>query len=269
MPTLKWFPHQDASQTSAVALVIHGLNYRPDRMQPVIDCLNRAGTDCLLLSLHGHGDNFLHSAGVGEQAARMASYQRVSYELWLEEVMAAYTLCRTRAEAYQVPLLLCGFSLGALMGCTAVANHTDVRFDRMILLAPALSLPPLGPLTRLAGKASRVIVPSIAPSYYQANWGTPVAAYRALHEAIGRLNQGDLQRLNVPALLFADKRDELISYRGVKRMAEQFPMWTFVTVQKSAPVAGHVFHHLIIGDAAVGEETWAQMTTRIADFVMK
>ena len=238
-------------------------------MQPVIDCLNNAGVDCPLLSLHGHGDNYLHSADVDEQASRMASYRRVSYELWLDEVMAAYTICRARAEALRVPLLLGGYSLGALLGCSAAAKHAVIRFDRMILFAPALALPPLGPLSRLAGQASRFVVPSMAPTYYKANWGTPGAAYRALHAAIYSLNQGEPQRLNVPTLLFADERDEAISYSGVKRMAEQFPMWTPVPVQKSFPVAGHVFHHLVIGDAAVGVETWGQMTTRIADFVMK
>ena len=56
MTTLNWFPSQTAAPPNGVALVIHGLNVRPDRMQPLIDCLNEAGIDCLSLALHGHGD---------------------------------------------------------------------------------------------------------------------------------------------------------------------------------------------------------------------
>jgi alpha-beta hydrolase superfamily lysophospholipase len=112
--TLRWFPACNPHRVSGTALVVHGLNLRPARMQPLIDCLNAAGVECLALSLHGQGDNYMPQPGLDADAARRESFCRVTFELWRDEAFAAYTIARARADERGVPLLLAGFSLGAL-----------------------------------------------------------------------------------------------------------------------------------------------------------
>ena len=156
MTTLHWVPAQSATPRG-VALVIHGLNVRPNAMQPLANCLAAAGVECLLLSLHGHGDNVAPPPGQSaatDSAARLESFRRVSYALWRDETAAAYAIARAHSRRLDAPLLLAGFSLGALMGCNLALTEPDVRFDRLILLAPALALRPHSRLPRRARPAS-------------------------------------------------------------------------------------------------------------------
>ena len=53
----RWFYSDTPGELRGVALVIHGLNLRPDRMQPIISKLTKSGIDVLGLSLRGHGEN--------------------------------------------------------------------------------------------------------------------------------------------------------------------------------------------------------------------
>ena len=267
MTTLNWFPSQTAAPPNGVALVIHGLNVRPDRMQPLIDCLNEAGIDCLSLALHGHGDNYLHQPHTDPQEARLESFRRVTTGLWRDEVVAAYRIARARADAQQLPIYFCGYSLGALMGCTAVATVQNVYFDRMLLFAPAIALPVDALALRMGKLLRSTTMPSLSPTYYRANSGSPGAAYLAMYTAVVWLNQGDWTRLHVPTLVFVDAEDEAIDVPGVEAVIDRTPRWQLVPVHKSAPAAGWVFHHLVIGAPAVGVDCWTAMRHRIQSFV--
>ena len=55
-----WFNADRREKITGVALVIHGLNLRPDKMGSIISCLNTSGIDVLNLSLRGHGENYVH-----------------------------------------------------------------------------------------------------------------------------------------------------------------------------------------------------------------
>ncbi|MEI6127603.1 MAG: hypothetical protein WCQ99_13745, partial [Pseudomonadota bacterium] len=58
---LKWYTCAAPGKPKGVALVIHGLNLKPDKMLPIIAPLNAAGIDVLNVSLRGHGSNYIHS----------------------------------------------------------------------------------------------------------------------------------------------------------------------------------------------------------------
>ena len=240
-------------------------------MQPLADCLAAAGVECLGLSLHGHGDNFPPPSAQLDlrdpAIARLASFRRVSYGLWRDETLAAYAIAGLRSRALGVPLLLAGFSLGALMGCTLTLAEPGVHFDRLILLAPALSLRRHSRLPRLLARSPRTIIPSLAPAAYSANRGTPVAAYMALYTALARLEHGDLRRLDVPALVLADAEDELVSYAGLVRLVERLPRWTLYPVRKSVRASRNRPYHLLLDAETVGDEAWAGLCAGVTAFV--
>ncbi len=136
---MRWFFSDTQGSLKGVALVIHGLNLRPDRMQPIISKLTGAGIDVLGLSLRGHGENFHHGKGIDEDTARLDAFKNVSYRLWMNEAYLAYLQLKERGKEKRVPLFLTAFSLGALIGLDLFATHADVEFDRLVLFAPAIS----------------------------------------------------------------------------------------------------------------------------------
>ena len=157
--------------------------------------------------------------------------------------------------------------MGALIACTLITSQPEVRFERMVLFAPSIALPQHGPLPWMARYAKRSVLPSISPTHYRANSGTPGAAYAAVYTALAILRHDDVQRLNIPALIVIDKEDEVVPFAGVERIAGQLPAWTILPVQKSGPAAGLIFHHLVMGKLAVGEDAWNNISAHITAFL--
>lgn len=267
MSTIRWSPSQNPPPVRGVALAIHGLNYDPTRMQPVADCLAAIGYDCLTLSLHGHGENYVPLPGVEADVARLCSFARVTFDLWRDEAHTAYVMARARADQFNVPLLLTGYSLGGLMLCALLATRPDVQADRLLLFAPSLAVVPGDLLFRLAERLPRGVLPSVSPREYRANRGTPGAAYAALYTGIHALSECEMDRLNVPALVFIDPQDELVSYKGVAAIAEGLSNWRLYRVQKSDGKNGRTYHHLVIGGTAVGESAWDAITQQMSAFL--
>jgi hypothetical protein len=82
----RWYYTHNLDEIKGVALVIHGLNLRPDKMQPIISVLTESGIDVLGLSLRGHGENYTHHAGIKEDQARLEAFKAVSFPLWIKEL---------------------------------------------------------------------------------------------------------------------------------------------------------------------------------------
>ncbi|MBU1161358.1 MAG: lysophospholipase, partial [Proteobacteria bacterium] len=137
---VEWIKSIHPDRVNGVALVIHGLNLQPDKMESIIALLTHSCIDVLNLSLRGHGKNYIQKANVDDNKARMETFKTVSYEYWIKETHRAYGLAGSRSREKQVPLFLIGFSLGGLMGAALFASYPDVYFNRMVLLAPALHI---------------------------------------------------------------------------------------------------------------------------------
>ena len=115
----RWYRKDPFKRFRGVALVVHGLNLRPERMEFLIGRLNRAGIEVLNVSLQGHGDNYVRSETVERKEARLDSFRKVTYRLWSSELYNAYRKARQRAQQKKVPLFLAGYSLGGLLGLRA------------------------------------------------------------------------------------------------------------------------------------------------------
>ena len=260
--SIRWFKSAATTGLNGIALVIHGLNMRPDRMQPIIDNLTQNGIDVLRLSFRGHGENYAHRDKMDLAAARLESFKNVSYSLWANEAYLAYKQAQQRAQQEKVPVFLTAFSIGGLIGLDLFVSHEDVYFDRMALLAPAISLRAIIYIERIVSPFPSLIIPSLADDNYLANQkGTPVAAYNALFEALYHFEDTAGPKLNVPTLVFIDEQDEFISLGGLKDLKEehQLDQWRFYIVQKEGEMASGTFHHHIIDAATTGEGVWQDM----------
>ncbi len=258
----RWYKTQNREETKGVALVIHGLNLRPDKMQTIISVLTESGIDALRLSLRGHGENYTHRAEIDEDRARLEAFKSVSYPLWMNKAYLAYSQVRERAAQKKVPLFFVGFSLGGLIGLELFASQPEVHYERMVLFAPAIKLHSLHYLGRILSPMSRLVIPSMAPDSYLSNKkGTPVAAYNALFEGLKHFEKHVSRRLNVPTLIFIDEDDEFIPAQAFKKLKKEKKLdrWRLYIVKKEAAANRDAFHHHIIDESSTGKTVWQKM----------
>lgn len=264
--SVRWFNSSTTKGIKGVALVIHGLNMRPGRMQPIIDNLTQHGIEVLSLSLRGHGENYAHRDDMDAEAARLESFKEVSYPVWTAEAYLAFSLVKKRAQRKHLPVFLTAFSTGGLIGLDLMASNQDVQFDKAVLLAPAISLRAIIYLQRVLSPFPSLVIPSLADDEYLSNTeGTPVAAYNALFEALYHFEEAVGPKLNIPTLIIIDKQDEFIPLGGIEGLKEehQFDKWRFYIVQKEGELASGTFHHHIIDASTTGEGVWQEMMSAV------
>jgi esterase/lipase len=252
-----WFNADRQEKKTGVALVIHGLNLRPDKMGSIISCLNTSGIDALNLSLRGHGKNYADETHLSSSKARMNAFKTVSYQLWVAEASRAYDHAKRRSNEQNVPLFFIGFSLGAVLGGNLLTTYPDVQFDRMVLFAPAFNCTICNALKILAPFPG-LIIPSLSSNSYRANIGIPMAGYIALFETIKHFDQNINHKLNIPTIIFIDKQDEFISYRKLKRLIETEKLyhWKFQFLGKGKVGTWENPHHLVIDEQSIGKDGW-------------
>jgi alpha-beta hydrolase superfamily lysophospholipase len=269
--SMQWFYSDTHGELKGVALVIHGLNLRPDRMQPIISELTGSGIDVLELSLRGHGENYSRSNGVNEDQARLETFKSVSYQLWMNEAYLAYRQLKARGEESGVPLFLTAFSLGGLIGLELFASNADVQFDKLILFAPAIRLHATIYLERVLSPFPRLVLPSMAPETYLANKkGTPIAAYNALFDGLNRFEKHAGHKLNVPTLVFIDEKDEFIPLTKLQKLVEEKKLnqWQFYLVEKDKTAEDERFYHHIIDASSTGKTVWQDMMKAVVNHLL-
>ena len=266
-----WYKTHRREETKGVALVVHGLNLRPDKMQAIISVLTQSGIDVLRLSLRGHGENYTHHAGIDEDQARLEAFKAVSFPLWMNEAYLAYTEVQKRAAQKKVPLFFVGFSLGGLIGLDLFASQPDVHYERMVLFAPAIKLHTLHYLARILSPFSRLVIPSLTPESYLSNKkGTPMAAYNALFEGLQQFEKHVNHKINVPTLIFIDEEDEFIPVRAFKELIDEkkLDQWKLYIVEKEAGANQDTFHHHIIDEYSTGKAVWQDMMETTTTFLL-
>lgn len=258
----RWYKRKNPSERNGAALVIHGLNGRPEKMESIIAELTACGIDCLNLSLRGHGQNYFPLEKTDRAGARMEAFKSVSYPLWKNEAHQAYQLVKKRSILDGTPLFFVGFSMGGLLGVDLFASNTKVQFDKMVLFAPALKMRKRNNLLKIFSPFPSLVIPSMASKSYLANSGTPMAAYNALFEMHDHLKNNPNPKINVATLVFIDKQDELVSFSGLQEMVrnQNLDQWQIHPVKKDRNVTEIKMHHLIIDQASVGQQMWQAMT---------
>jgi alpha-beta hydrolase superfamily lysophospholipase len=236
-------------------------------MMPIISALTDSGIHVLRLSLRGHGKNYDHRLHLQTDEARLESFKGVSYRQWINEARRAYWQVKEQGKQEKVPVFLAAFSVGGLLGLDLFAATPGVQFDKMVLFAPAIRLYALLYLGRLLSPFPRLVLPSLGPETYLSNKkGTPVAAYNAVFQGLARFKAHVSQKINVPALVFVDGKDEFIPLRGLKNLVAKnhLDQWRFYGVRKGESADSSSFHHHIIDLYSTGEDVWQQIKAAMA-----
>lgn len=240
-----------------VAVVIHGLNLDPEKMNPLIDFLKTMNISSLKVRLKGHRGS-------------LDEFKNVSREIWFREVEKSFSEAFNYARKKNLPVVFLGYSLGALTGLDVLTNKNRFKFKGAILFAPAISVKKISRKVMVFKNLNnRFTVPSRSPRKYRANWGTPLPAYEALFSHNDELKKR-YSKLNFPLICFIDKKDELIDYRELVNIVSDHKLdkWKLVDIEKDKS-AKYSSRHLIIDQASLGKETWEKVLLEMEFFLKK
>ena len=147
------------------------------------------------------------------------------------------------------------------MGVDLLASMPEVEFNRMVLFAPGLKIHSRYQIVRVLAPFPGLTVPSFSIKSYRANDGTPIAAYNALLDSLKHLDNNLSPKINVPTLIFIDKKDEFVSFDELKQLVENenLDQWKFQVVKKEAGGELGKIHHLIIDEASTGQDVWREI----------
>ena len=258
--SLTQYHHLSTLELSAIAVIVHGLNVNPQKMESIIALLVNMGIDVFSISLQGHGLNYSSSDDMDEKHARMNAFKTVSYEIWQNEFLRAYHFAKKESLEHNVPIYFVGFSIGGLLGVDLLASQSNVSFEKLILFAPALFVKLYCQPLKLLTCFPNLVIPSATPIDYRSNNGTPMAAYRVLFQTISHCSQFVSSKINIPTLIFIDKNDEFISYKGLNQFIKNHHLthWKIVPIVNESQIQP-IYHHLIIDSESVGQKTWKKM----------
>jgi len=243
----------DAGHALGVVLVVHGLNNKPEVMDSLISVLVDNGFHCLRVSLYwdapdGRSDPSVIARG------------------WRAILADAYTGAQDRFP--DLPRFALSYSLGALTTVSFLDRETTPTFDRMVLLAPPVSLTRSASLVRALTPLGRfsIALPSAAPKEIRARRGTPLSEYAAMLEMVGEVDALTLpDKLGrIPTVVYLDPDDELVGYAGVLDWIHRngLEMWSPRGFKDRDP-EGRTYSHLMVLEPSLGPLAWTELTEYI------
>ena len=253
-----------ASSPKAVVVIVHGLNNKPeimgDDLTPgtLVSSLLKEHYSVLRVQLYGHGKD-------------LKEMENTQKDLWLSSAYQQF--CWAYEKKKELPIILVGFSLGALVFEELMNEKTatPVIFNKAILFAPAVSI---STISRGIGwlnffKKGSTNIPSVAPKEYRAHSGTSLNAYKALFELEDDLERSKFENNNIPTLTFINPNDEVVDYEKLKRTIEKFRLkrWRLIEVSTKEAKINPKYHHLIIDQRALGEKEWLRVNDEMMKFI--
>jgi hypothetical protein len=243
----------DADPAFGVVLVVHGLNNKPEVMDSLISVLVDNGFHSLRVSLYQDA-----SDGRSDPSEIAGSWRAILSD--------AYTTAQDRYP--DLPKFALSYSLGALTTVSFLDGETAPTFDRMVLLAPPVSLTRSASLVRALTPLGRfnLALPSAAPKEIRARRGTPLSEYAAMLELGGEVDTlRHPEKLGqIPTVVYLDPDDELVGYAGVLDWIHRngLGMWSTKGFKDRDP-EGRTYSHLMVLEKSLGLVAWTELTQSI------
>ncbi len=241
------------SQSRFVAVVVHGLNLKPQKMCAISQALSAAGGDVLQVGLPGH-----RSMNHKEEYDLLSS--------WSEHLQDCLIMAQNRAKSLgEAPVFFVGFSLGGVLYEALVAMRINELFQvkSVVLFAPALSLRFYAYFVKaLFFLGDEFSLSSWTPTEYRVSSGLKLKYYRCLFQLIEQLQTlapHAHDELNTPTIVFIDSFDFMVSPIGIKKFIEKNHLnhWHWEEIKAPLFPIGNGFHHLIIDPHSLGEIQWS------------
>lgn len=231
-----------------VAILAHGLNQRPSSLDPLAGTLRDLGYHTARLTFTGHD----------REDSRVFQPSK-----WSEDLISSYRQIKQRFK--NMPVVIVGYSLGGLVATYSLDRNPEFRPDKMVLIAPALSLrllPQLGYLLDIFPPLSMAI-PNLAPPRYRRFAYTPLFWYRntlGLYSDTRTLNNSEALK-RVPTTIIANPRDELVSFCGLGEWVEEVGVSSSWRIEKIEPdkVDSSIPQHVLIDQSSLGAKGWERL----------
>lgn len=238
---------------NAAALLVHGLNNKPEVMLDMAQFLEALSIPSVIISLTGHNQDF-------------GKLDAINKNIWHQDVLEGYALIKKHCSK----VFLVGFSLGASIGLDIISER--IKFDKMVLLAPAIA-------PRLPVKFLEYISPilpslpiySMAPESYIANKYLPIKSYKVLLSIYKSLHKKNFALVNIPTMVIVDPKDETMSIENIKSLITKYGLskWKVLSLDSDNVVSKVRFHHLIIDREAMGYKNWEVFTNQVSVFLFE
>lgn len=251
---------QSTTKLKGIAIVAHGLNTKPAKMDSLVHFLQEQGLRVIRISFSGH-------RGLSEDSSVMGNLRS---DLWLKEAFLAY--CFAKKEANGLPIYYFGYSLGGLIGEDLLNQNLKEKIElkKVVLFSPAIATRDVVSLIKLAAPLGRGLkIPSHSPEAYQANSSTSIAAYLSLFHMKRDLKKSEMKASNIPTLILIDPKDELVSERKINKIKtkQNLDQWKIEEISNSGSTLEKSYHHLVIDEDAVGKDQWEKMKNSIEGFL--
>lgn len=237
--------------SKAVCLLVHGLNNTPEVLKDLSDLLESFSIPVISIGLTGHV----------KDADKLKTITRPA---WENDVLSAYQEAKEKYEK----IYFVGYSLGAAIGLDILSE--EVKFDKMVLLAPAIA-------PRALVKLLKYVAPlwpslplfSLTPPSYRSNPYLPLKTYAVLFEIYQSLKKKKFAHANLPALVVMDPKDETMDLNKIKLTKYKCGLnrWEIFILNSEEAKKNIPFHHLIVDKKGMGMQNWEAFTSRLQDFL--
>lgn len=237
---------------NGVVLILHGLNLDPAAMGELASVLEARGFKTVRVTFAGHSGDF-------------DLFRRVTREAWLGDVARGFEQVERLSFAHAgAPIHVIGFSMGGLFALDWLQDqrHAREKVKTLTLLAPPLRLSWYARLLRISPWfPGHWVVPSFAEFEMRANDGTSMAAYRSVWDSYRKVVAAGFTRFDqIPVLVMAHPKDELVHARELKQLAEKHANWTYAeaTLDETIELRKRYFH-FISHPKAAGRRSFASL----------
>ena len=245
-----------------VALFVHGLNQRPDKMKDLMNVFHKTGYDCYLIQLKGHGSNFNDNLKKDIADSKLDAFKNAKFNDWLDDFGNVYQKIKNNYSEFVVV----GYSLGGLVSLNYLEIN-KVKVDKIFLIAPSIAIHSLNYSVKFLSFFPTLVIPSLAPQTYRENKGTPVRAYLSLYKGIEKFEKLSTDYINTKSLIILNEDDELVSYEKTKKIIKEKRLnnWKVVKISKKNVEKDLDYEHLIIDSKSLGD-SWEIIKNYIHTF---
>ena len=239
-----------AQNPKAITVILHGLNLKPSKMDPLKDILLQDGHIIVKGILKGHNGD-------------LELLKNVHAKDWRNNAKTifcnAYYLSQNNRD---VPIYFLGYSLGALVGLEFLSikdNIDKFKIKKMFLIAPAFGLRfYIYLINLLFFLDDSFVIKSKSLKEYRINLGTPLAAYRTLFEVKKLLLSRNLKKLNIDTKILLHRFDEFIDTTKIENIITQQKLdnWKTIYITNKDSTLKEKWNHLIIDKPSMGEASW-------------
>lgn len=234
-----------------IFLLGHGLNLKIDSMNDFILDFNRKGFSVYRVCLDGHRKN--------------QNFKNTSDNKWKKEMSLSLKVLKDKAD--NIPMYFFGYSLS----CLVLLNNLkkDSKLQAAIFLAPPLRIKPIvNALTFLSNYLPALSFKSLGPLDDAAQLKTHTNLYKSFRKNYNDLNKiTDPLTINIPTLILVNKKDEVVSTKGIKSFIERKKLsnWTIEALPGNAPYKAP--YHFIFSKKYLDDLSWNALSKRIENFI--